>query len=495
MKLKVKDMDIATGGVLVAILSEDTAHTMDLFPEDRIKIKKGNKVATAVIDIAESEKAVPKGSIGLFEEVLDELNAVEGDDVIIELQEKPRSIYAIKKKLDGHALTKDEIDLIVKDIVTNQLTDIELAYFIGACYTNKMNMSETVSLTRAIVNNGGQLKLKDKIVVDKHCSGGVPGNRTTMLVVPIIAAAGFKVPKTSSRSITSPSGTADTMEVLAPVSLTLDKVRKVVNKVGACIIWGGAVDLAAADDKLIRVRHSLSLDPEGMLLSSILAKKAAVNSNVVLIDIPVGKDTKIKTKKQANHLKHEFVKIGKSLGMKIKVVTTDGNQPIGWGIGPVLEAKDILYVLRRDERRPMDLETKALKMASMILAMVGVKNPAERAKYILESGEAYRKMREIIEAQGGNPDIAPEDIAVGEFSYTYKAPKSGVIFDIDNFSINKVARIAGAPRDKESGILLYKHEKQKVIKGEQIFTIYAKNSVKLQYAKRLLKQLSCIVIK
>ena len=256
MKLKVKDMDIATGGPLIATLNAEDAHKLDLYHGDRIVIKKGKKKTTASVNIAESKKAVPLGKIGLFEEVLDALKLKQNDVISIGLQEKPSSIYAIKKKLDGYKLNREEIDDIVHDIVEGKLTDIELSYFVGACYTNHMKTEETVALTKSIVEHGGCIKFNKDLIIDKHCSGGVPGNRTTMIIVPIIAAAGLTIPKTSSRSITSPAGTADTMEVLAPVGLSLKKIKEVVNKTNGCIVWGGAVDLAAADDKLIRIRHS-----------------------------------------------------------------------------------------------------------------------------------------------------------------------------------------------------------------------------------------------
>ena len=488
MKLKVKDMDIATGGILRAILNEEDARKFDLYPEDRILLKKGKITVTAVVDVAESKKAVPPGKVGLFEEVLDKLKAKPNDNLEILPQEKPRSIALIKKKMDKFTLTPKEIDYIVKDIVNGELTDIELAYFVGACYTRDMSMKEIVALTRSTVNNGGKLKFNKKIVIDKHCSGGVPGNRTTMILVPILAAAGLTMPKTSSRSITSPAGTADTMEVLAPVSISLNKIKKIVNKVNGCIVWGGAVDLAAADDKLIRVRHSLSIDPGGLLLSSILAKKAAVGSTHVLIDIPLGKDTKIKTKQEAIHLKSLFLKIGRKLGMKIQVIITDGNQPIGNGIGPVLEARDALYILKRDERRPLDLEKKGVMMAAKIMSMAGIWNTKKKAQEILDSGKAYEKMKEIIKAQGGNPNVDPDKLRLGKYTHTFKAPKSGTIIDIDNISIAKMARIAGAPRDKEAGIDMYKHEGDKVKKGEDLFTLYSDTEKKLEYAMNILKR-------
>jgi len=486
MKIKVHDMGIATGGVLIAILNQEDADKLDLYLGDRIVIKNKGKTATAVVDIA--HKSFPSGKIGLFEEVFDKLNAKKNDFVSIDLQEKPKSIYFIRNKMDNKKLSKEEIDIIVKDIVENRLTDVELAYFTGACYANGLDIDETIALTKATVKYGERLDLGNGKIIDKHCTGGVPGNRTTMIVVPILAAAGLTIPKTSSRSISSPAGTADTMEVLAPVSIPLSKIKEVVLKTNGCIVWGGAVDLATADDKLIRVRHALSLDPEGMLLSSILAKKAAVNSTHVLIDIPIGRDAKIKNLREANNLKDKFTKIGRKLGMKVKVLITDGSEPIGRGIGPALEARDILYILKRDIRRPLDLERKSLEMATKIMKMIGIKKASQIAYEILDSGLAYEKMKEIIKAQGGDPEIDPDKIMVGRFKYDYKAKISGKLNDIDNIIISKVARIAGAPKDKGAGIYLFKHEGDFVKKNDVIFTLYAENKVKLKYALNILKK-------
>ncbi len=495
MKLKVKDLDIATGGILVAAINSEDARKLDLYHEDRVLIKRGKYDTTAIVDIAESKKAVPPGCIGLFEEVLDKLHAKHNDVVEINLEDKPEGIAYIRKKLKGKELSKKELDAIVKEIVEDDLSSVELTYFISACFMKGMTVQETVSFANAIVKHGGQLKLKKKPIFDKHCTGGVPGNRTSMILVPIISAAGFVMPKTSSRSITSPAGTADTMEVLAPVSLSIEKMKKVVQKTGGCIAWGGAVNLAAADDKLIKIRHPLALDPEGMLLASILAKKAAVNATHVLIDIPVGKDTKIKNLKQARHLEKKFSTIGRKMGMKIHVTVTDGTEPVGWGIGPALEARDALRLLKRDSRRPMDLEKKVVKMAVKLLHIAGVKNAKKKIMEILDSGLAYEKMKEIIKAQGGNPDIEPEKIPLGKYTYTFKAKKSGKIMDIDNITIAKVARVAGAPKDKGAGIMLHKHETNKVKKGEPVFTIYSENKKRLKFALEMLGRIGGISIK
>jgi len=494
MKLKVKDLDIATGSTMVALLNQKDAKTLDLHANDRILIKYGKRSVVSVVNVAESSKVIKKGKIGLFEEVLDKLKVKKGRKVKIELEMKPNSVSYVLDKLKGEKLSKDKIDVIVRDIVNSRLSNIELSYFVAGCYTNGLDDQETANLTKAIVNNGLKLKFK-KPVVDKHCSGGVPGNRTTMLVVPIVAAAGYKMPKTSSRSITSPAGTADTMEVLAKVIFDAKKLKRIVNKIGGCIAWGGAVGLADADDKLIQVRHSLSLDPKGLLLSSILAKKYAVGASHVVIDIPIGNDTKVKTKRKGKALKKDFIKLGKKLGMKIKVYMTNGSQPVGNGIGPALEARDVLMVLENDPLGPMDLRDKSIHLAGDVFRMLGIKNPEKKAEQILESGKAHAKMMEIIKAQGGNHNIKPKDIKIGEFSHDYKAHKSGIIKDVNNFAINKLCRICGCPTNKGAGMYLYKHEKQKVSKGQKLFTLYSESKEKLKFAVEAMKKLKVVVIK
>ena len=494
MQFKVKDMDIRTGGPLVVLVNHKDAKNFDLHYGDRLIIKKNSNKTIGVVDIAVSDKTVSEGSLGLFEEVLDKIKAKNNDKVTINLAPKPESIQYIKEKLEGKELSEKQIKEIVEDIVNDRLAEIELTYFVAACYTYGMSLNETKSLTQEIYNHGDKLKINKKIIVDKHCSGGVPGNRTTMIVVPILAAAGLTIPKTSSRSITSPAGTADTMEVLASVSMSSKKMKQIVEKVGACICWGGAINLAAADDKLIKIRHPISLDPEGMLLASILAKKKAVGATHVIIDIPVGKDTKIKTEKRAKHLAKMFIKLGKMLRMKIRVMMTDGNQPIGNGIGPALEAIDVLKVLMNRKDAPQDLKNKSLQIAKEVFSMVKIKDPEKTAIDILKSGKAYKKMQEIIKAQGGNPEITPEKIKVGKYQQEVIAEKSGMINDVNNFIISKIARIAGAPTDRGAGIFIVVKEGQQIKKGDLLFKIYSNSKEKLVFAKNVLKENKAITL-
>ncbi|MBW3003974.1 AMP phosphorylase [Candidatus Woesearchaeota archaeon] len=492
MKFRVKDMDIATGGIKIVLINEHDASSMDLHPGDRAKVKHGRYETTAVVDIGESEKAVPKGQIGIFEEVLDFLHAKHKDTVELMLEEKPRSVQLIKKKMDDRELKYDELYEIVKDITDSKLTDIEITYFVAASYMHGLSHKEVVDLTKAMIDTGDRLKLKHKRVFDKHCIGGVAGNRTTMLVVPIVAAAGIVIPKTSSRAITSPAGTADTVEVLAKVDLPMETVKKVVNKTGACMVWGGAINLAPADDKIIEVEHPVSIDAEGQLIASILAKKGSVSATDVLIDIPVGKGAKIENMRHAAHLSYMFRKIGKKIGMRVRCVISDGSEPIGNGIGPALEARDVMWVLLNDERAPLDLKMKAAEMAGNILQMAG-KGNEKTALELIESGAAYKKFIQIIKAQGGK-EVKPDNIAIGDVSVDVISKKNGKIKHIDNKAISRIARFAGAPKDKGAGVYLYKHKGDSVRVGEKLFTIYSKSKEKLRYALDVWKELDGVHI-
>ncbi|MBU1203899.1 MAG: AMP phosphorylase [Nanoarchaeota archaeon] len=482
MKLKIKALDFSSGGPFVAVLNIKDSNNLDLHPSDRIKIKYGQKELVSVLDITENNKTVKPGEIGLFDEIIKTIGRKKGY-VNIHLSERLTSLAYIKKKLGGKKLRKNEINEIIKDIINNNLNEVELTYFVSACYSNKLTLGETLSLTKAIVEKGNRIELKKYPVLDKHCTGGVAGNRTSMIIVPILAAFGLTIPKTSSRAISSASGTSDTMEVLAKVDFSLKRLKYIINKTNACMVWGGGFNIASADDKLIRVRNPLSLDPEGLLLSSIMAKKQAVSATHVLIDIPIGKDTKVETMKTARRLKRNFIKIGKKLRIKVKVIFTDGSQPIGNGIGPALEARDVLKVL--NNQGPKDLRDKSVEMAGILLSMVGIKKGKKKALEILKSGQAYKKMKEIIKSQGGNPNITPEKIKVGKYSHIIRTKKSGTIHSINNKEIAKIARMAGSPVDKGAGIYLWVHVRDKVKKGGKLFTLYSENKTRLKYALEL----------
>ena len=372
----------------------------------------------------------------------------------------------------------------MSDFTHDRLTDVEKTYFVAACFINGLSTEETVDMTRAMVETGKRLKF-GKITLDKHCIGGVPGNRTTMIVIPIIAAAGFTIPKTSSRAITSPAGTADTMECLAKVEMSEEKIKQVVRKTGACIVHGGSMNLAPADDKIIEIEHPLSIDAEGQLLASVMAKKYSVSTSHVLIDIPMGKKVKVKNWQQAQRLRRLFDLIGRKMGMKVKVIVTDGSQPIGNGIGPLLEATDVLHVLSGSPLAPADLRKKALTLAGLLLEMTGKYKKGQgstAAKEILDSGKALKKMEQIIMIQGKQ-----KPFKLGNHKYEVKCNHIGRVQEIDNNIIAKIARIAGAPFDKGAGLYLSKKVHEPVKKGEWLYTVYAESKFKLELAKEFLR--------
>ncbi|MBT4935568.1 AMP phosphorylase [Candidatus Woesearchaeota archaeon] len=485
MKFKVKDMDIATGGKLIAILNIHDAKRLDLHSGDRILIIYKNRRTICVLDISESAKAVPKGKIGLYEEVLDKLDVKRNAIIELKFTGKPESVKHIREKLHGKRLSHKELFHIIDDITHDRLTDIEKTYFVAAGFINGWDIDEIVDMTKVMVETGDKIKFPG-ITLDKHCIGGVPGNRTTMVVVPIIAAAGFTMPKTSSRAITSPAGTADTMECLAKVELKEKKIKQVVKKTKACIVHGGSMNLAPADDKIIEVEHPLSIDAEGQLLASVMAKKYSVTANHILIDIPMGKQVKAKTIKDAKHLRKTFERIGTRLNMNVKVIITDGSQPIGNGIGPVLEAEDVMSVLRDDPLAPEDLKDKALSMASILLEMTGKYKKGQGVKVaneLLKSGKALKSMNEIIKAQGKQ-----KKVKLGTFNYIVRSSKVGKVKEINNEIIAKIARVGGAPEDKGAGLFLNKKVGDKVKKGEVLYTIYAENKFKLGLSKEFVKK-------
>lgn len=488
MKLKVKQLNLSTGGPIIAVINGEDAKKLDLYALDRIKIKriKTSKEIVAATDI--STKGVKAGEIGLFDETIRKLDVEEGTHVEVEQTERPKSLDYIKKKLDGFALTKEEIEAIVEDVMENNLSETEITYFVGATYTNGMNLKEAINLTKAIVNRGYRIRLDKKIVLDKHCVGGVPGNRTTMIVVPIVAALGYTIPKTSSRAITSAAGTTDTMEVLCPVSMSHDRILKTIKETNACMIWEAALNPMGVDEMFIKIRHPLSIDPEGLLLASIMAKKKAVGATHVIIDIPYGEGAKI-TLKKARKLRKKFIKMGRQLDIKIKVMLTDGTEPVGNGVGPALEAKDVLSVLKGEG--PSDLREKSMMLASNLLKMAGARNAEKKVKEAIDSGSAYEKMLEIIQAQGGSKNIR---IPQAKYFTAITSKKEGTVMGIDNVLIAKIARVAGAPKDKAAGIYLRVHKGTRIKKKRELFTIYAENKKKLEFAKKIAEQNEAVKI-
>jgi AMP phosphorylase len=492
MQLKVKVFEFLAGRP-IAMLNQSTASRINVHVGERILISKSGDSIISITDV--SKDFIKPNEIAVSREIIESLNLKEGDMIEVSLAEKPQSAIFIKKKLDGKELNKNEISAIIKDIVNNALTEAEIAYFVSAVYKNGMISRETEDLINAMVSAGKKLSFSGE-VVDKHSISGIAGNRTTPLIVSICASAGLKMPKTSSRAITSAAGTADVIESIAKVDFSPEEVGKIVEKTGACMVWGGSLGLSPADDKLIQTEKILSLDPEAQLIASILSKKISVGSKYILIDIPYGKSAKV-SQEEGKKLKKKFEYFGKKFGLILKCVLTKGEEPIGKGIGPLLEIRDIIRILKRDKDAYKPLENKSVFLAGEIFELVGKAKKGQGkklAKEILDSGKALRKFKEIITAQKGKiPSIEEINSRLGKIRKEILSSKNSRIKEIDNKKINQIASIAGSPMDKGAGISLNKHLGDKIKKAEKILTIYSDSEIRLKNAIELYGKIKPVV--
>ncbi len=406
------------------------------------------------------------------------------------------ALNAIRKKLVGKTLNYKEIYSIMDQIAKQRLGDILTTYFAASGYSQGFSNQELYYLTKAMVETGEKLHF-DGIVADKHSIGGVPGTRTTLIVVPIIAACGFLIPKSSSRAITT-SGTADDMEVLAPVILSKEKILNIVKKIKACIVWGGNFNIAPADDVIINVEKALMFESYDKIIISIMAKKIAFGSNHVVIDIPYGNTLKVIHHKDALILKEKFEYLAKKFHIKISVLIHRTDEPVGRGIGPILETRDAIRVLQQTQDRPFDLEVRSITLAGNLLELCLKDSPKKLQEHIrqtygnsigwatkiLQEGLAFKKMREIIHEQGGNQNIDSDKLLPGNFKYEIKAEKKSAITEINSKNITLAAKALGAPLQKGAGIYLNKKIGEKIEKGETICTFYSENVYNLNQGKK-----------
>jgi len=425
-------------------------------------------------------KLVGQSEAGLSEWAWNELGLTEGNEVTVSHAPPLESLSQIRGKVRGRKLDALSLRQIIADIAGGRYSGIHLSAFVTACAARGLDYEEIHGLTRAMIDAGEHISWGSRTVVDKHSIGGLPGNRTTPIVVAIAAACGLMIPKTSSRAITSPAGTADTMETMAPVELDLDTMRRVVENEGGCIAWGAAMGLSPTDDILIRVERVLDLDGEGQLVASILSKKVAAGATHLVLDVPVGPTAKVRSYESAQLLAQSVLDIGRSFGLQTKVVISDGSQPIGRGIGPALEAQDVLAVLRGDTMAPADLKDHALAISATLLEMTGTADEGHglpMAAACLSSGRAWTKFQRICEAQGGmrTPPAAAHRRVIG-------ARQSGLVERIDSRRLSRVAKLAGAPDAKAAGVELHVRLGSPMSRGEPAYTVFAETPGELDYA-------------
>lgn len=449
----------------------------------RVRVQLGSRSLVATLNVVTTTDWLPHETAALSDAAWQTLGATTGDMAILAHPETPASESLIRRKVYGDRLDAASMRAIVGDVVAHRLSDLDLAAFITACAGDRLDLEETIDLTRAMQDGGVSLDWGSGPVLDKHCVGGLPGNRTSPIVVAIVAAAGFTIPKTSSRAITSPAGTADTMEVMAPVALDLPVMRKVVESQGGCLVWGGGLALSPADDLLIQVERPLDFDSDGQLTASVLSKKAAAGSSHVVIDMPVGPTAKVRSDAAADALSARMLAVGKALGLHLRIHRSDGTAPVGRGIGPALEARDVLAVLRRAIGAPQDLRERALDLAGTLLDLAAGDSAGKtQALKLLDSGAAESKFLAICEAQGGfrEPVLAAH-------TAIERAATAGVVRSIDNRRIAKIAKLAGAPRGARAGVDLLARPGEGVELGQPLYEIHAETPGELAWAREFVR--------
>lgn len=485
--LKVKRIPIETFGENVVFLSNQCkSHRPEAFRGmNKALISFDGREIMVAVNMVHGNHLLDGDELGLSLHTFDSLGVPEGTEVDLIPTTPPASMDRVRAKVYGGTLSKKDLGRIIRDIADHRYTRMEITAFLMAC-APFMTTEEVLNLTSAMAEVGTTLEWPSDMVVDKHCIGGVPGNRTSMIIVPIVAAHGLTIPKTSSRAITSPSGTADTMEVLANVDVSIDRMVELVKDIGGCLVWGGHVNLSPADDILISVERPLAIDTPEQMVASILSKKIAAGSTHLLIDMPVGPSAKLRDRKQAIRIRKLFEHVGRDAGLEIQVLLTDGSQPIGRGIGPVLEARDVMAVLKGDPGAPQDLRDRAVLLAGHILEFDPDLAGGEgftRAKALLDDGSALAKMNQLIAAQGP----PPSDYALGTHTFDVSAPKGGTVKAIDCYRMARVARLAGAPVIKGAGIDLNKKVGDPVIAGESLYTVYAAGKTDLGRAEAMVQ--------
>ncbi len=408
-----------------------------------------------------------------------------------------RIIDLITKKRDGGSLTKDEIEWFVTAFTAGEVPDYQAAALAMAIYFRSMTPREISDLTLAMAHSGEVLDLSDiaPLVVDKHSSGGV-GDKTTLVVEPLVAACGLPVGKMSGRGLGYSGGTLDKMESFSGyrVGLTVDEFKKQLREIGL-VLAGQSADLAPADGKLYALRDVTGTVPSiPLIASSVMSKKIAAGAQVIVLDVKVGSGAFMPTVKEAAELARTMVKIGKGVGRKTVALISDMNQPLGNAVGNALEVREAIDTLRGGG--PADFREHCLHVAAHLLVLgkraKGYGAARAMCEGALADGRALAKFRALVVAQGGDGSQVddPDKLPRASLIETVAAPKSGYLKEINAREVGLAAVDLGAGRAKKSdpidlavGIIVHRKVGDRVERGKPLFTIHANDSGKLAEAR------------
>lgn len=438
---------------------------------------------TVVGELAfETGPALAGDQCSLDARLMQTLDIEDGGRLEMKPSPSPASREVLRRKIRGEELSPQDVEQVVDDMVRGRYSHAELAGFLVSA-ANGLTTSEVSALARSRARRTEIVRWDAPVVVDKHSMGGIPGNRITPIIIPIVTAAGLVMPKTSSRAITSASGTADAMEVLARVDLPPDELRRVVRTVGGCIAWNGKLTHSPVDDVMNAINQPLGLKSSQLDVSSILSKKMAAGSTHVLIDMPVGPEAKTRDQAEGRALSDLFLTVAQALGLEARVMMTDGTGPIGRGIGPALEMRDVIAVLENAPDAPVDLKEKALLYASTILDWAAPSDISGRARAedILSSGRAAEQFYRIVDAQGRRAEAVPD---AASMTAELVADRDMIMPGFGVRAISAIARMAGAPLSPTAGVDLLCIPGQRLTKGAPLFRIHSVTSAALENALR-----------
>ncbi len=480
-ELNARRLGLLTHDEAVAYIRSDSdvSKSEGLSSHGRIKLQCNGATVYASLCQVTSD-LIGHNEVGLSEYAWAKLGLSSPRPVTVASAPPLQSMTHVRAKMFGEELGMDAAAEIVSDIVAGRFSDIQLSSFVAACAFPVLTVAETIAMTKAMVETGTRLVWPAGPVYDKHCIGGLPGNRTTPIIVAIVTCFGLKMPKTSSRAITSPAGTADTMETLTNVALDMAAMRRVVDSTGGCFVWGDSVGFSPADTSVIRIERALNLDVDGLLVASVLSKKIAAGATHVVIDMPVGPTAKMRNQASAARLSDLFRHVAAAFNVEVRTIITDGRQPVGRGIGPAPEAEDILAVLDTQPPELSDLAERSCVLAGAVLEMAGLCRGGEGAglaSAALRDGRARKKFDEIREAQGA-AKLPPQ----ADFRRPVRAVRSGRVTSIDNRMIARIAKLTGAPEDASAGVRLAVRLGENVRQGDILFTLVSGTLGKIAYA-------------
>ncbi len=448
----------------------------------KVEIHGGAVPVFAFLEIVEDDSIVKTNEIGLNNEAFSKVNLPEGANVTISMAGPPTSSGALQRKISGNVLSSNEYSMVMKDIVAGRYSNMDIASFLVAS-GSFMTSSEVLSLTESLVGDEIIRWDEENIVVDHHCLGGVPGNKTDIIITAIVSAYGLPMPKTAARSLTSCAGVADTFSVLANVDMTESKLKKMIKECRGAIVDYNSLPIASASKIVSAVEKALGITQQQHIVSSVLAIKLAAGVTHMVLDIPVGPSSRIKTTNEAMRIRKMVEYIGDMLSLEIDAVITDGSEPVGNGVGAILEARDVMKILRHKEDAPQDLLEKSLFLAGRILEF----DPKLRggqgyhvAKEILTSGRALESLNRIIYAQGKAPQAQ-----LGHLTRDIVSSRAGIVESIDNYQINKIGVMAGASQYPGAGLDLLKKVGDLVEPGETIYRIHSLTSNDFAHANSL----------